>query len=118
ACPENRKASLRAPAGREAVQLAASSASASRSCSFEPTTAAKRTGKCVRPLVLVKQISGNGVWSRLSGVRWRSIDARNAAVVLADTVNKSKCDLAVFSAAAGGSSSTTKAFVPPRPSEL
>ena len=26
--------------------------SASRNCSFESTTAAKRTGKCVRPLVL------------------------------------------------------------------
>src|SRR5262249_7559322 len=118
ACPENRNASLRSAVGCGAAPSAASTARASRNCSFEPTTAAKRAGKGVRPLVLVKQISGNGACSQASPARGRSIDARSAASVLADSVNKFRSGSGVLSLAAGGSSSTTKAFVPPRPSEL
>src|SRR4029079_15300862 len=46
------------------------------------------------------------------------MEARNAASVLADSVNNASLGSPSASLAAGGSSSTTKAFVPPRPSEL
>src|SRR5207248_7908483 len=55
---------------------------------------------------------------RESHVSGGSIAVRNAASVLADSANKAGPAASALSVAAGACSSTTKAFVPPRPSEL